>query len=1076
MKNSFFKYSTIIISVLILATDLTIAKNSFLQEEIQFKQIKIEDGLSQSTSYCIIQDKKGFLWFGTANGLNRYDGYNFTVFTNDPADTTSISDNGILSLYEDKDENIWIGTSEGVLNKYDRKRGVFTRYYITNLLKTDTDPNEKYFDFPLPFSRNNDKSITSITQDPRGFLWIGTWGKGLVKFDVSKNKYEHFHYNKNDTNGFHSNRVKAIIADDNNVIWVATLGGGLYKIIVGEKTSIIHYQKNSNEWSLSDNKIISLMKDRKGNLWIGTYGSGVNKLSNQYLNMPPEKARFEKFVNRANDPRSLSNNFVMAIVQDKAGAIWLGTFGGGVNRFDPIKQNFIVFKNDPKIQNSLSKNDVLSIMEDRSGSLWIGTHLGKGLNKLEHNKVKFKQINKDINGTNGLNDDVVWAIEGDDADGLWIGTYKGGLNKFDRKNKKFSYYTSDARIAGSISDNHIRSILDDGNGFLWIGTYSGGLNIFHKSSGKSRHYKNITEDSTSIGANQVQSIFKDREQNIWLATFGGGLNKLSYADIKSNKFSFKRFTNNPKDPFSINDNRVYTIFQDIEGTLWIGTFGGGLNKFDSKTEKFISYKNILGDESSISDNRVMTIYEDSMQNLWIGTYGGSIQKFNKQTERFTRYNQKNKIESSVVYGILEDKQKNLWMSTDNGLVKFNAQTENFTHYDLNDGLQSLEFSGGAYYKSQNGEMFFGGVNGLNYFYPDSVIDNKYVPPIVISSVRIFNEPVIGERDTLVLSYSQNFFSFEFASLDYTNPSDNQYAYKLEGIEDEWHYVDSRRRIANYTNLLPGEYVFRVRGSNNDGGWNNDGAKIYLKILPPIWRTWWFLTLSILFVAFIIYYLSTIRYRGLLAIEKIKGKLAADLHDNVGSGLTEISILSELVAQQIQNATQSSSLHLISISDKARQLIDNMSDIVWMVNPQRDSFHHLFLRLKDTYSDLLNLAGISFKTSNLEVLSSLKISMEHKQNLFLLFKEGISNSIKHSKCKKISLEAKLNKDELELILNDDGIGLNPSNKEQGNGLTNMRNRALAIGGELTISSSNKGTTIVFKGKLSGIRNIILSHLK
>ncbi len=1055
-----------------MMANLTLADNFMQQEEIQFKQIKIEDGLSQSTILCMLQDKKGFLWFGTANGLNRYDGYNFTVFTNDPADSTTISDNGILSLFEDKDGNIWIGTVEGVLNKYNRKSGIFSRYYFTNLLKTDADPDERYYDFPLPFSRNNEKSITSIAQDKNGFLWIGTWGKGLVKLDISKNKYEHFHYNEKDPNGFRSNRVKAIIADENNIIWVATLGGGLYKITVGEKTLITHYPQNNNAWSLSDDKIASLMKDRKGNLWIGTYGSGLNKLSNQYLNFSPEKARFEKFENHSNNPNSLSSNFVMTIVQDKVGAIWLGTFGGGLNRLDPDKQKFNVYKNDPKIQTSLTKNDVLSILEDRSGSLWIGTHLGKGLSKLEHNTVKFKQINKDVNGINGLNDDVVWAIDGADANVLWIGTFKGGLNKYNRKSKKFSYYTSNAGIEGSISDNHIRSILDDENGFLWIGTYSGGLNIFNKSTGKSKHYVKISGDSTSIGANQVQSIFKDRDQNIWLATFGGGLNKLSYADIQSDRFSFKRYMNNPNDPFSISDNRTYTIFQDSDGILWIGTFGGGLNKFDSKTERFISYKNILGDESSISDNRVMTIYEDSMHNLWIGTYGGSIQRLNRQTERFTRFNKKNKIGSSVVYGILEDNQKNLWMSTDNGLIKFNTQTENFTQYDLHDGLQSLEFSGGAYYKSKNGEMFFGGINGLNYFYPDSVLDNKFVPPIVISSVRIFNEPVRGERDTLVLSYSQNFFSFEFAALDYTNPSDNQYAYKLEGFEDDWRYVDSRRRIANYTNLLPGEYVFRVRGSNNDGVWNNDGAKIYLKILPPIWRTWWFLTLSILFVAFIIYYLSTIRYRGLLAIEKLKGKLAADLHDNVGSGLTEISILSELATQQIQNSSQ----HLVSISDKARQLIDSMSDIVWMVNPQRDSFYHLILRLKDTYSDLLNLAGISFKTSNLEELSSLKIPMEHRRNLFLMFKEGINNSIKHSKCKKITLEASLKRDELELILKDDGIGLNASDKSQGNGLLNMKNRAIAIGGELTITSSNEGTVIIFKGKLSGIRNIILSRLK
>ncbi len=1042
-----------------------------------FKQIKIEDGLSQSNSYCIIQDKKGFLWFGTANGLNRYDGYSFTVFANDPSDSTTISDNGILSLFEDKNGDIWIGTVEGVLNKYDRKKGTFTHYYITDKLKTEADPDEKYYDFPLPFSRNNDKSITSIVRDEKGFIWIGTWGKGLVKFDAAKNKYEHFHYNENEPNGFHSNRIKAIITDTDNIVWAATLGGGLYKIKSTEQqTQLIYYQKNNNLWSLSDNNLVSLSKDKNGNLWIGTYGGGLNKLSKHNQQLSPDEARFEKYLTQLNDPGSLSNNIVMSIIQDKDNSLWIGTFGGGLNHFDSVKKKFYAFKNDPLNPNSINKNDILSVFEDRSGSIWIGTHLGKGLSKLERNTIKFRQINRDINGINGLNDDVVWAIYADDDSNVWIGTYKGGLNKYDMKKGKFTYYRSDAKSANSISDNHIRSILDDGKGNLWLGTYSGGLNKFNKATGKSVRFLNNSDDTMSIGANQVQAIFIDRDRNFWLGTFGGGLNKISSADINSNRIKFKRYVNNPKDPFSISDNRVYCIFQDHEGILWFGTFGGGLNKFDVQSERFISYKNISGDESSISDNRVMTIYEDSMNNLWVGTYGGGVQKFNRQTEKFTQFNKRNRINSSVVYGIIEDDHKNLWMSSDNGLIKFNLQTENFTQYDLHDGLQSLEFSGGAYYKSKNGKMFFGGINGFNYFYPDSIVDNTYIPPIVISSVRIFNEPVRQEKDSLELSYTQNFFSFEFAALDYTNPADNQYAYKLEGFDEDWRYVDSRRRIANYTNLLPGEYIFRVRGSNNDGVWNNNGAKIYLRILPPFWRTWWFLSAMILLTAFLIYYLSTMRYRNLLAIEKLKGNLAADLHDNVGSGLTEISILSELVTQQIKNNSADSAQHLFSISDKARHLIDSMSDIVWMVNPQRDSFYHLILRLKDTYSDLLNMAGISFKTSNLEKLSSVKIPMEYKQNLLLIFKEGINNAIKHSKCKKITLEANLNKERLELILKDDGVGLNTNAVSSGNGIINMKNRSKAIGGELIIDSSNEGTTIKFNGKIGGLRKFISAYFK
>ncbi len=1046
------------------------------QENFQFRQVKVEDGLSQSTVNCMLQDRKGFLWFGSANGLNRYDGYNFSVFVNNSLDTTTISDNGILSLFEDKNGFIWIGTVGGVLNKYDRKKGTFKRYHFTEETKTDRDPDEKYFDFPLPYSRNSNNSITAISQDANGIFWIGTWGKGLIKFDPINNKYEYFHHMKNQPSGFNSNRVKAIIQDVNGTLWVGTLGGGLYRLFTGGKQiKFERYEHKNNPFSLSDNKIISLLKDSDGDLWIGTYGGGLNRLSKKAQAAEVSQAKFERFVNLPNK-NSLSNNIVTSIIQDKKGLIWIGTFGGGVNRLNKPNKTFTVLKNNPQSPTTVSKNDILSLLEDSSGTLWIGTHLGKGLSILEHNTVKFRHVSRDIHGADGLNDDVVWALNEDENSVLWIGTYNGGLNKFDRKTGKFTYYKFDPNNPNSISDNHIRSIADDGNGSLWIGTYSGGLNKFNKSTGMFTRYSFLLNDSTMQGSNQVQAILIDRSKNMWIGTFGGGLYKVDSVDWKSNKIRFERFRHSDSDPFSINDNRIYSITEDGDGILWIGTFGGGVNKFDPKTKRFISYKNIPGVESSISDNRVMTIYKDNFSNLWIGTYGGGLQKFDKRTEKFTRFNKKNLMSSSVVYGIVEDEKKNLWMSSDNGLFKFSLTTEIFTQYDLHDGLQSLEFSGGAYYKSRKGEMFFGGINGFNYFYPDSVKDNLFIPPIVISNVRIFNDPILGETDSLELSYSQNFFSFEFAALDFTNPLDNQYAYILEGFDSDWHYVDSRRRIANYANLLPGEYIFRVRGSNNDGAWNNYGAKIFIRILPPIWRRWWFITASFILIAGLIFYLSTVRFRSLLAIEKLKGKLAADLHDNVGSGLTEISILSELASQEVNAVSSVFSNNLNMISEKSRHLIDSMSDIVWIINPHRDSFYHLVLRLKDSYSDLLYSAGISFKTSNLEKLSSLKLPMEFKQNLYLIFKEGINNAIKHSNCKKISLEASLNKDFLELTLKDDGSGFDKQNSVIGNGMLNMKNRADSIGCELIIDSSYEGTTIKFVGKIRGFKRAFLSLIK
>lgn len=1053
---------------LLILIHLWIFTFSYAQEgQYQFKQINIEDGLSQSTINCMLQDSKGYIWIGTANGLNRYDGYNFKVFVNDPLDSTTISDNSILSIFEDEKGLIWLGTVEGVLNSFDRKTGLFQRYYLTERIKIDPLLDERRFEFPLPYSRHGDKAITAIAKGKNNTLWLGTWGAGLINFNVNTGETKNFGINLYDQSGFKAKRIKSIISSDGD-IWIGTIGDGIYKLSESDgKLTFTNFQKSTSKKSLTDNRIIDLLADKDGGLWIGTYGGGLNYLSKQDQLLPPDIASFNSYLTGSGEGSSISSNFVTALIQDSFGAIWIGTYGGGLNKFDPSKKIFKYYRNDPNILSTISKNDILSLLEDNSGNIWIGTHLGKGLNKFERSSIKFKQLNRDIYNRNGLNDDIVWAITEDDKDNIWIGTYNGGLNKWERETNSFTYYRSQPGNQFSLSDNHIRSLLYDDRGLLWIGTYHGGLNLYFLNSGRIESYRNVPGDSLSLGANQVQSIFIDSEKNVWIGTFGGGLNKVNSFREFPEKLSFEIYKHNPSDPFSLSDNRIYTIFEDSDGILWIGTFGGGLNRFDKNTRNFISYKNISGDESSLSDNRIMGIYEDTKKNLWISTYGGGLLKFDKKKERFTRYNQRNRLYSSVVYGVLEDNSGNLWMSSDNGLFKYFSSSELFIQYDMSDGLQSLEFSGGAYFKSRSGELFFGGINGINYFHPDSVKENYFIPPIVISSIRIFNEPVKGEVDSIYVSYDQNFLSIEFSALDYSNPSDNQYAYILEGMENEWHYVDARRRIVNYTNLAPGSYIFRVRGSNNDGVWNNVGTELHIFISPPYWQTWWFISLAVLFVAFVIYYLGTVRYRNLLSIEKLKSKLSADLHDNIGSGLTEISILSELASNELKS-NSADPLHKVNlISEKARTLIDNMSDIVWMVNPHRDSLYHVILRLKDSYSDFLNSMEISFGTVNLEKFSSVRLPMDYKQNLFLIFKEAINNSIKHSNCKKIILEANLNKDVLELRMEDDGKGMDLDNIKYGNGILNMKSRAKLIGGDLEIQSDNTGTKIKFKGKISGI---------
>jgi ligand-binding sensor domain-containing protein/anti-sigma regulatory factor (Ser/Thr protein kinase) len=1031
-----------------------------------FRQIKVEDGLSQSTITSILQDKKGYMWIGTGNGLNKYNGYTFKLYSNVIDDSTSISSNVVTSMFEDSRGILWLGTVDGVLNRYEREAETFTRFNVTSDLKVITIPDQQYYNYPISFSRNNNNSLTSITEDPDGSLWIGTWGKGIIKFNPESGKKIHFHSGTEDNTLSH-NRVTRIIKDSYGKIWVGTLGGGLNRIT--QDKNGIHFKIFKNHqndlYSLSDNKVVSLYEDREKNIWAGTYTSGLNRIKN----IEDENIRFINY-RSGSGKNSIASNSVMSVIQDKLGYIWIGTFGGGLDRFDKKTGEFLNFRKNKFDENSLADDDVLIIFEDRSGIIWIGTHLGRGISILEKGKLKFNLL-KNTYTENSLNDDVVWAVL-KESNHLWIGTYKGGLNRMDKKSN-FRYYKHDPSDSYCISDNHIRSISKGLNGELWIGTYSGGLNNFNPSTEKFISYQNDTSDKKSIGGNQVLQVIMAPDSVFWVATFGGGLNYFKY-NGSPDKVVFSKYVNDPDDPNSLSDNRVYSILRTIDGTIWAGTFGGGLNKLDAEG-KFKIYRNNLHDPGSISHDRVMSVYEDSKGRMWVSTYGGGLNYFDRKTEKFKSYTRKHGLLSDVIYSVLEDNSGNLWISSDNGLFKFYPESERFVKFDIDDGLQNQEFSGGAYFKAEDGQLFFGGISGLNYFYPDSIYENTNIPPVVVSSIRVAGESVKGEVQELKLEYDQNILTFEFAALDFTNPADNRYEYILEGLETSWQRTEAEYRIANYTNLSPGTYYFKVRGSNNDEVWNTEPVVVKVTILPPFWKTWWFLSLSLLAAALVIYFLSTIRIRNLLAIEKLKTKLAADLHDNIGAGLTEISILSEIAANDIHLRNDGDYNKLKTISETARQLVDNMSDIVWVVNPRRDSLNDLLIRIKDSYADILSGMGISLKTFNLEEIEDVKLTMDFKQNLFMILKEGINNSIKHSGCKKIVIQAQSKTDIIEILITDDGKGINYSEIAYGNGLKNIESRAKAIGAKVKWESvPGKGTTLYFTGRIRNkidIKNMV-----
>ncbi|MCW8848703.1 MAG: triple tyrosine motif-containing protein [Melioribacteraceae bacterium] len=1054
----------LLIHIILLFPSYFVLANSFSTENsnYNFKKIGIEEGLSQSSISSIVQDSRGYIWFGTATGLNRYDGYEFVIYQNDFNDSLSISDNDITELYQDKNGFLWIGTTDGILNKFDPLTETFEHFDIAKSSEWYSLEEQDFYNYPLTFTRYLNSTITSITEDKQGFLWIATWGKGLVKFNPSNGAKRYYYHLRNNSNSLSSNKIVSLLNDNNNNLWIGTFGGGLNRVQLNLNNSedILFEKFYLNSKFLFGTIITSIIEDSENNIWIGGYSTGVFKI--------PSKIRIKSEAEITSDFQSSSyiskldpNIFnVMALVADKNSNIWVGTYGKGLFAYFSKSNNykhFIAETNNPK---TISENEIQSLFVDNSGILWIGTQLSSGINKLEIGNQKFNKLPTLTEKNKSLNDNIVWALHEDREDNIWIGTHRGGVNIWNKNNNEISYF----RLGKGDNDKHIKCFTEDKKGNIWVGSYSGGLFYINITDNSIKNFKKNVANPRSISSNHIQSLLIEGDSVLWLATYGG-LNKLNLNEFyNSSQAEFLKYNYHPTEINSISDDRVYSLFIDSKNVFWVGTNGGGLNKFDRVSKTFTRYKSAENKLNSLSDDRILTISEKKDGNLIIGTFGGGINLYDRKNDRFSRINDKLQLNCSDIYGILND-ESGYWISTNNGIFKLNEELSSFTQYDLSDGLQSLEFSGGAYLKGRDGTFYFGGINGVNYFNPSKITSNNFIPPIVISRVKVFDKPIKGEKNKLVFGKDENYFSFEFASLDFKNSNKNKYKFILDGLDTKWSFTDANNRRVFYTNLAPGNYTFRVMGTNDDGIWSPNEAKIEITILGPFWMQWWFISGLILLIGGLITFYINQRIKYLLALDRLKSSIAADLHDNVGAGLTEISILSELATNEI-NQPNKATRHIGKISDLSRQLVESMSDIVWVVNPSRASLYDLIVRLKDMYGDLLVDLGIKLKTSNLEKLVSIKLPMDYRQDLYLILKESINNCIKHSKCKNINLLINISKNTLNIKLSDDGTGFSLEDKILGNGLNNIKTRGKKIGGIVNIHSElNVGTTIEFEGKIN-----------
>lgn len=775
------------------------------------------------------------MWFGTERGLNRYDGYRFKVYAHQPDNPKSFPNETIRVLYVDREGVLWSGTSGSGLSRFDPLSETFTHYRH--------DPRDST-------SLSSD-FVWALFEDEAGQFWVGSTN-GLNLLDRDTGQFTHYRHNPNDPASLSADHVNAILEDHSGQLWVGTDGGGL-NLFNRETGSFTPFRHDPNDpTSLSHDVVQVIYEDHLGELWIGTQSGGLN-----LLNL--ETGTFKHFHNDPGDSASLSHNDVSALLEAEEGILWVGTNDGGLNLLDRETGTFAHFRNDPGNPSSLANDDIRAIVQDASGVIWLGGYKS-GISKYDQRYSVFRSYKHIPGNPQSLNNNNVQALFEGANNTLWIGTDGGGINRLDLETGAIRFILPDPSSPGRLYEDDVQTLYEDASGTLWVAFDSYGLSRLNPSSGGFKHYQYNPEDPTSLRRDDVRTIYEDQSEQLWVGTNEEAVNVL---DKERNTFSFFL----PQDSSyqeGVVDRAVWDIYEDQTGTVWLATDGAGLYSLTPSTGEGKRYLHDPSDPNTLGNNYVWFIYEDSTGYLWIATEGGKISRWDRSSATFTTYQPVSGI--YTVFGITEDRNENLWLATEAGVTRFDPRTGTTKSYDVRDGLQSNEFNRGAFHRGKSGTVYLGGTTGFVAFAPDHVKDNTYVPPLALTGFKKFNEPAvldtaITEKKAIILDYTEDIFSFEFAALSYRVPAKNQYAYKMEGFNEDWIEIGSQHE-ASFTNLNPGIYTFRVRGSNNDGVWNEDGLSVTVIIAPPFWQTGWFRGLTALGSVALLFLLYQVRTRSI----------------------------------------------------------------------------------------------------------------------------------------------------------------------------------------------------------------------
>ncbi len=999
--GSFSKHIFCLFTSLILSFSIIYSQPN----KLSFVNFTIENGLSNNLVHSIYQDKKGWMWFGTYQGLNRFDGYKFTIFDHLPSDSTSIGGSLIRAMFEDKDGGLWIGTEKKGIYRFNRDKDDF-----------------KIFSGSKGTFNLREQTYYAIQQDREGYLWLGT-EHGLCKVDLNGKILKLYQHRDDDPNSIINSTVKVIQIDRTGKLWIGTMAG--LDIVDPQSDKIIHL--GSSIEKLKD-EICTIFFNTDSKIWIGTYKYGI-------IIVDPLTLKYEHLIIDPLNERSLT---VRVIARDRDN-YWIGT-RGGLYIYSKETNHFSYFKHDGRESESLIHNSVSDIYKDAKGDFWIATR--GGISYVVKEKQVFQCYRELPNDNHYLNNGEIYAFWMDPQGKLWIGTESGGVNVFDRSRGVFSYIKHE-KSANSLSNNCVKALMDDHKGNLWVGTFMGGVDIINLKSGHISHYQNQPANNHSLSSNKVWSFYSDSQNNIWVGT------ELGLDKYEPKTGTFIHYKN------VIWDQPVIWIKEDSNHDLWV-----------SSNDELVIYNTATQKMKRFAEKTRMML-EDNSGRFWITTLDKGLALFDKNKGIIKNYDQSKGIANDQTYCILEDNNGYFWISTINGLSRFDAQKETFKNFDKRDGLENNQFRYGACYKSPKGELIFGGITGFDIFNPEDIRDNEYEPPIVLTDFRIFNKHVpignaknaiiqksISETRNIVLPFDQNVITIEFAALNYAKSAKNKYVYKLEGFEKDWSDI-GYQRTATYTNLNPGEYTFLVRASNSDNVWNKNNLELKITFLPPYWKTWWFKLLFFSAIMAILYLLFRFmlnrnhlqhelvyereRTKKLHELDMMKVRFFTNVSHEIRTPLTLITAPLEKMLQSEMSVKEMHSYHSI-MNRNAQQLLRLINQLLDFRKSETGNLKlelsrgDLVFYLKDLVSSFSPLAlekniKLEFNSSVQEIFTFFdadkleKIINNLLSNSFKFTPDGGFVSVNLSmETERESQVEKL----IKIVVKDSGVGIPESN--------------------------------------------------